>query len=160
VHIVIVLVLHSIYQVEVTPNYPRTSTSCADIPQFLQELNLQNVQLRTINTHEPPGWPLCRLKLNRNRVSTRELLTLHTLPFQAKRIPPLVPSAGSTRKQSKSALRVDITILWEIASFLVSCKQTISGLVELITHLTTSHLASRFSPLTFHINFFEGSIKE
>jgi hypothetical protein len=32
--------------------------------------------------------------------------------------------------------------------------------VELITHLTVSRLAFRFSPLTFHIKKFEGPIKE
>jgi hypothetical protein len=61
---------------------------------------------------------------------------------------------------SKSILSVVITILQEIVSFLVSCRQTISGRVELITLLTESHLDLRFNPLTFHIRILEGSMSE
>jgi hypothetical protein len=80
--------------------------------------------------------------------------------FQAMRIPPRAPVAGSSRLQEHSIPSIVNRAPCGIVAILVSWRHTISDFEASTIVLIASCLAKEFNPLTIQINIFEGSIKK
>lgn len=121
IQIFIIFILHLINQVEITCQHPWTMTIISDLSKLLPKQDFVFTTLWSINTDQPPGWPIRFLKLHRYTIGINSTQPSHLkMLFPGKENSTTGAPRSKDRNCSKSAPKMNITFPLERFCILVS----------------------------------------